>query len=1109
MLRFPALPVRLAASPARLHTTPAFQSAALALALVSVAAMPAGAQGTAVPASAAASLPLRAIGPALMGGRIADVEVHPRDPRTWYVAAGSGGVWKTTNSGVTFTPIFERQASYSIGEVTLDPSNPEIVWVGTGENVSGRHVGWGDGVYRSRDGGRNWQRVGLANSQHIGRILVDPRDGNTVLVAAEGPLWSDGGERGVYRSTDGGATWTATLEIDAHTGVTDLEFDPSNPDVVYAAAYQRRRHVWGFLAGGAGSGIYKSTDNGRTWRKLSVGLPSGDLGKIGLAVTRADAACVYATIEAAGDARGFYASMDRGESFERRNAYISGGTGPHYYQEIEASQTDPDLVYQMDVFINVTRDGGRSFTTLETGHDKHSDNHALWIDPSDGRHLLVGTDGGLYESFDEGQRWRHFPNLPISQLYKVALNDRLPFYDVLAGAQDLGTVHGPSRTLHREGIRNQDWYIPLGADGYGVAFEPGDPDLMYLMWQEGELARKDRRNGEAVLIKPQPATGDAPERWNWDSPLLVSPHRPTRIYFGSQRVWRSDDRGDSWTAISGDLTLGGQRYAQKFYGRTPSVDALFDHAAMSKYATTTAIAESPRSEGTLAVGTDDGLVQLTTDGGATWTRTAPLPGLPPLAFVNDVEFSTQDARTLFVAADHHKMGDFTPFLFVSADLGRSWRNIAGDLPRGAIVWAVQQDPESNLLFVGTEQGVFWSPNAGTNWHRLGTLPTIPVRDIKLHARDRDLVAATFGRGIYVLDDYTPLRSIAAGVRADVATLLPVRDAWWYVPAEVGQAPGRPELGTDDFTMDNPPVGALLTYYVAAMPSTAQETRRAEERRLIERNADVPFPGFDRLRSERVEPEPRLVVAIRDASGAVVRLLELPSGPGLHRVSWDLRHASPEVVDLDPPAFRPPWAGESLGPLATPGSYSAQLHLVSAAGVRALGEAQTFAVKPVPSVPGSPDFVAVAAFQQRVAALQRRVGAVSRELGEAREALRHARASIPAAARPNPALYAQVDSLASAVAALERRLNGDPARGALDEPQELAIAPRLWAAAQYEHRYPPTATQRREAELAEAELTVFERDVKSLLDAEFARLHAAMAAAGAPWSAGRGLRVPPQ
>lgn len=1066
------------------------------------------AQGDPIPASAAAALPLRPIGPALMSGRIADVTVHPRDPRTWYVAAGSGGVWKTTNSGITFTPVFERQPSFSIGVITIDPTEPDNVWVGTGENVSGRHVGWGDGVYRSRDAGRTWQRMGLAASQHIGNILVDPRASNTVLVAAEGPLWSSGGERGVYRSTDGGATWTATLTIDENTGVTDLEFDPSNPDVVYAAAYQRRRHVWGFMAGGAGSGIYKSTDNGRTWRKLTAGLPTGDLGKIGLAVTKADPRRVYATIEAAGEARGFYASLDKGESWQKRNSYTSGGTGPHYYQEIEASPTDADLVYQMDVFLNVTRDGGRTFGILETGNDKHSDNHALWIDPADGRHLIVGTDGGLYESFDDGTRWRHFPNLPVSQLYKVALNDRLPFYDVLTGAQDLGTLHGPSRTMHREGVRNQDWYVPLGADGYGVAFEPGDPDLMYLMWQEGMLARKDRRNDETVMIKPQPAAKDAPERWNWDAPLLVSPHKSSRLYFGSQRVWRSDDRGDNWTAISGDLTLGGLRYAQRYYGRTQSVDALYDHGAMSKYATTTALSESPRAEGTLAAGTDDGLVQVTTDGGTTWTRTAAIVGLPALSFVNDVEFSAHDARTLFVAADNHKAGDFTPYLFATSDLGRTWKSIAGDLPRGAIVWAVQQDTErADLLFAGTEQGVFWTPNGGTNWHRLGDLPTIAVRDIKLHPRDRDLVAATFGRGVFVLDDYTPLRAIAAGARADVAALMPVRDAWWYVPFDVGQAPGRPELGTDDFTNDNPPFGAVMTLYVSGLPSTAQEARRAEEKRLRERGLDVPFPGFDKLRDERAEAAPKLVVAIRDAAGAVVRLLDVPSRAGLHRVSWDLRLASPEPVNLNPSAFRPPWAGTPTGPLAAPGAYAATLHLVSSAGVRTLGTPQPFTVKPVPSIRGTTDFVAVAAFQQRVAGLQGRVITASRELGNARDDLRHARASIVMAARPDPTLYAKVDSLDQALAALSRRLNGDPVRGSLDEPQESSISSRLGAAAQFANRYSPTGTQRREAELAESELTLLERDVKGLLETALPRVQAALDAAGVPWTSGRGIRSP--
>jgi photosystem II stability/assembly factor-like uncharacterized protein len=741
---------------------------------------------------AVSGLPLRSIGPALMSGRIADVAVHPGHKSTWYVAAGSGGVWKTTNAGTTWTPVFDDQSSYSIGEITLDPTNPDVVWVGTGENVSGRHVGWGDGVYRSRDAGRTWQRMGLPNSQHIGRILVDPRDGDVVLVAAEGPLWSSGGDRGVYRTTDGGATWAPVLQIDENTGVTDLEFDPSDPDVVYAAAYQRRRHVWGFLGGGPKSGLWKSTDNGKTWRQVKTGLPTGDMGKIGLAVTPADPSLVYATIEAGDGERGFYRSGDRGESWEKRNDYISGGTGPHYYQELEASPTNPDLVYQMDVFLHVTRDGGRTIDFLETGYDKHSDNHALWIDPDDGGHLIVGTDAGLYESFDEGKTWRHFPNLPVSQFYKVALNNREPFYDILGGAQDLGTLYGPSRTMNRDGIRNQDWYVPLGADGYGVGFDPRDPDLMYLMWQEGMFYRKDRKNEEGVSIRPQPAPGDEPERWNWDSPLLVSPHNADRIYYGSQRVWRSDDRGDSWTAISGDLTLGRNRYEQRFYGRTWSVDALFDHGAMSKYATTTSISESPVKQGVLAVGTDDGLVQVSSNGGQSWTRSAALPGLAPLAFINDVELSLHDAGTLFVVADNHKMGDFAPYVFQSTDLGRTWRSISGDLPKGTIVWAIQQDHvRPDLLFLGTEFGIYWSPNGGGNWHKLtGGVPTISFRDLKLHRRDTDLVGATFGRGFYVLDDYTPLREVAAGTVGGAGGLFPVRDAWWYVPYQPGQAAPR-------------------------------------------------------------------------------------------------------------------------------------------------------------------------------------------------------------------------------------------------------------------------------------------------------------------------------
>ncbi len=1054
---------------------------------------------------AVAGLELRGIGPALMGGRIADITVSPTNRSTWYIAVGSGGLWKTTNSGITWKPVFDNQPSYSIGTVTLDPNNPEIVWVGTGENVSGRHVAWGDGVYRSNDGGANWQQMGLEKSEHIGKILVDPRNSAVVLVAAEGPLWASGGQRGVFKTKDNGKTWQLVLKIDANTGVTDIEFDPSNPDVVYAATYQRRRHTWSLLAGGPKSGIYKSTNNGESWRQTKTGLPKGDMGKIGIAVTPANPEVVYATIEANDKEKGFYQSLDKGESWEKRNSYISGGTGPHYYQELEASPTDPNLVYQMDVFLHVTRDGGKTFNYLGTGREKHSDNHALWIDPDDGEHLIAGTDGGLYESFDEGATWRLFPNLPISQFYKLGLDNTEPFYNIVGGAQDLGTLIGPSRTMNTEGVRNQDWYVPLGADGYESVFDPKDPNIVYMEIQEGLLHRLDRRSEEVLNIQPQAAPGDAPERWNWDSPVLISPHNNNRLYFGSQRLWKSENQGNSWTPISADLTTNTNRYELETIGRVWSTDALFDTGAMSKYATLTSISESPKVEGLIYTGSDDGLIQVSEDGGQNWQKSGSLPKVPSRSFITDVEASNHDANTIFAVADAHKFGNFNPYLFMSSDRGRTWRSIAGDLPTETIVWVLKQDHiDENLLFIGTEYGLYFSPNKGTNWIKLDAgVPTIAFRDLELHKRDNDLVGATFGRGFYVLDDYSSLRNISSAVKAKANTLFSVRDAWWYVPNEPMQARGMPSQGTTSFAAENPPFGAVFTYYLHDIPQTAKTERQYSEKALRKQNTSIPFPGWERLLQESNENEPQVLLLVRYENGNPVRWIKGTAKKGLYRANWDLKLSPPDPINLTVPAFKPPWARDAQGPFAAPGIYSVELFIMHKGVLKSQGAPQKFNVKPVPTAASGIDFKAVAAFQQKTSELSRQISSASNKLGEANNRLKHMKVALLETPKATPELFARLNTLKERITVLQTRLTGDPIRQKFNESTVPSIIGRVGEVA-YGHwgtRQMPTETQLRNIDIAVTDFGTFKGDLVAYFNALEA-YEAALEMVGAPYTPGR-------
>jgi photosystem II stability/assembly factor-like uncharacterized protein len=1065
--------------------------------------------------AAFSGLAFRSIGPAVTSGRVVDIAVDPRHRATYYVAVASGGLWKTTTAGTTWTPVFDSQGSYSIGCVTLDPNDPMTVWVGTGENNSQRSVSYGDGVYRSVDGGRTWENMGLGESMHIGRIVVDPRDSKVVYVAAMGNLWKSTPERGVYKTIDGGRTWTQSLKIGDDTGVSEVHVDPRNPDVLYATAYQRRRHVWTLINGGPESAIYKSTDAGATWKKLTNGLPREDLGRIGLAISPASPDIVYAIVEAANRAGGVFRSTDRGANWEKRSDYVSGS--PQYYQELIPDPKNPDRVYSNDVFLMVTDDGGRTFRRAGERF-KHVDNHALWIDPDDTDHLLNGNDGGVYETWDRGANWQFKANLPVTQFYRVTVDESRPFYQICGGTQDNFTLCGPSRTGTEHGITNDEWFVVTGGDGFQPRVDPKDTNIVYAESQHGGLVRYDRRTGEEIDIQPQPAPGEDPLRWNWDSPLLISPHQHTRLYFAAQRVFRSDDRGNTWKPISPDLTRRIDRNRLEVMGRVWSVDAVAKNASTSFYGNIVSLAESPAREGLLYAGTDDGLVQVSEDGGATWRRVEKFPGVPDRTYVSRLEASQHGAETVYAAFDNHKMGDLKPYVLKSTDRGRTWTSIAGDLPERGTVYAVVEDHvKPDLLFAGTEFGVFFTTDGGRRWVQLkGGMPVIAVRDLAIQKRENDLVLGTFGRGFYVLDDYTPLRTVTPALLEQPATLFAPRPAWMYVPARPLGLRGKGFLGESFYTAPNPPFGAVFTYYLKEELKTKQKTRQDAEKKIAEKGGDVAYPSWDELRAEEREEPPAVVLTVSDESGQVVRRLTGPVTAGFHRVAWDLRYPPFSPVPTTPPSppDENPFGSPPAGPLASPGSYRVSLALRRDGELTPAGAPQTFTTMPVgtASLPLSEqERASLLDFQQRTGRLQRAVlgaAAAVRDQQQRIPLIKRAIADTPGA---EAALVDRVDQIEDGLREISVALNGDTVVARRNEPTPPSIVQRVQGivSGHWTSTSAPTQTHREAYRAAaEAFAPVLDR-LRTLVEVDLKAIDDRLEALGAPYTPGRVPRWTPE
>ncbi|NOX45889.1 MAG: glycosyl hydrolase [Chlorobi bacterium] len=1045
-------------------------------------------------------LKFRSIGPAFTSGRIADFAVNPDNPSEYLVAAACGHIWKTTNNGTTFKPVFDNKGAYSIGCLARGPVNHNLIWAGTGENNHQRALGYGDGVYKSTDGGNSWKNMGLKESRQIGMIAIDPRDENVVYVAAEGSAWGPGGERGLYKTVDGGENWEKILEISENTGVNNVVLDPRNPDVIYATSEQRRRHVFTKIGGGPESNIHKSTDGGKTWKKLTSGIPKVDKGGMGIAISPVNPDVVYVIIEAAMGKGGFFRSDNRGESFSKMSSYNASG---QYYNEIYCDPYDVDKVYSMETISKFTNDGGKTWKRIGN-KDRHVDDHAFWIDPRDVKHFYIAGDGGVYETFDAGKTYIHKSNLPVTQFYRVAVDNTYPFYWVYGGTQDNSSYGGPSRNLNYDGVTSCEWVTTLGGDGFWQAVDPENPDIVYSEYQYGNIYRYDKKSGESINIKPKPRKDELTYKWNWNTPFIISSHSASRIYMAANKVFRSDDRGQGWTVISDDITAQIDRNTWPVMDRYWGIDAVQKDVSTSLYGMAVSFAESPLNENLLLVGTDDGLIQVTDDGGENWTKISSFPGVPENTYVSDIFCSRFDENIVFASFDNRKRDDFKPYLFKSTDRGNTWVSISANLPENGTVHAIAQDfVDADLLFSGTEFGVFFSNDGGNIWTQLKSgIPTIAVRDIAIQERETDLVLATFGRGFYIMDNYSPLREVNRELFDTTAYIFPVKDALLYVQ----RSRGGYGSGSDGYLAKNPPYGATFTYYVKESPKTLQQKRRKKEKELIKEKAPIPIPGLDSIRIEEKEVKPYLVFTITGEDGEIIRKLTKSISTGINRLNWNLRYPGTYPVHVKDGKYDPLSMGGN-GMYVLPGKYFVSLSQVVRGEMTELVGPVEFTVKSLDNATlPAENRAELVAFQKKLLELSRVVSGAENFTEELMERV----VSIKQSAQRTPAaplgLMTKIEDLEKLLDDILWTFNGQQPKASREEnlPAIPSINERLGSIAWIHSRSTSgiTKSQKDIYEILKEEFPPILKELKAISEVSLPEIEKELERYGAPWTPGR-------